>query len=656
MSPRLLKFFAPLASAGLAAAAVTVAFACGPFFPSTVLDKGDASLFQSPVTVFRKVLDSLRLPPAEFKAVPSPRIPYHEPDYAAQTLAAELADLRSAGASEAVITRHLQRRQLPENSNDYREPDPLTDLPHEFALYFTGAVALGKNDLRAARAAFSSVLALPAAERRYKTVWAAYMLAKVSLRSGDKSQAIEWLARTREFARNGFVDSTGLAAVSIGDEARFAFDRKDWLPACELYLRQYATGDTTALNSLRFTAAGAVGDANPDVFAQFAKQPGTRAVITARLLERYGNPMAGNLEETYPFAYEDEGPEKEKDLRRWLAALEKEKVTSSREAGLFALAAYQAGAFEESTRWLKLAPADDAGSNWLRAKLALRDGRVDEATALLSSLVQQTAVPFDAPANVPQLQGELAQLRLARRDYTDALRLLLRGQYWEDAGYIAERVLSIEELTRFIATESDLGENGPRLKHLLARRLVRAGRKDEANAYFPKEYAVILAEFTANLKAGADLSRPAVARGLSLARAAEILRKSGMELQGTELEPDHASREGSYLGYSSMLNIRSKAGGIAGPTDDEVVRALSAQATPNRRYHYRYQAADLAWQAAQLLPDNSTELVELLIEAGSWLKARDPQAADRFYKALVNRCPDTDAGRVARAKRWFPDM
>lgn len=647
------KLISTLTGAGLAVVAATAAFACGPFFPATVLDKGDPGLLRPPVTAFRSILDSLAPPPSEFKAVPSPRIPYHNPDFAALTLSGELADLRAAGATEAVVARHLQRRQLPDDPKDYREPDPMTDLPREFSLYFTGAVALRKDNLNAARDAFAGVLALPAAERRYKTVWAAYMLGKVAFRSGDKNQAADWFARTREFARTGFVDSTGLAAASIGDEARIAFDRKDWFQACELYLRQYATGDTTALNSLRFTAAGAVGDPNSDVFARFAKEPGPRAVLTARLLERYGNPMAGNLDESYPFAYDDEGTDTEKPLRRWLAALEKEN-TGSREAGLFALAAYQAGAFNDCARWLKLAPADQAGPNWLRAKLALRDGRIDEATALLASLVCQTAAPFDAPANVPQLQGELAQLRLARRDYADALRLLLHGHYWEDAAYVAERVLSIDELVHFIATEPDLGEDAPRIKHLLARRLMRAGREIEADAYLPKEYAAVLAEFTAHLKAGGDLSRPAAVRGLSLARAAEILRKSGMELQGTELAPDFAINEGSYQGYSSVLNTRSKAGGIAKPSDDEITRALAVQVTPNRRYHYRYQAADLAWQAALLLPDNSTELAELLTEAGGWLKARDPLAAERFYKALVNRCPDTDAGREAKRAHWFP--
>ena len=426
MFPRLPKL--PFACAGLFAV-VSTAFACGPFFPATIIDQGDASLLSSPAISFLKILDSLGLPPPEFKAVPSPRIPYHDPDYAAQTLSAELADLRAAGASETVVAHHLQRRQLPDNPKDYREPDPLTDLPREFALYYTGALAFRKADIPAARTAFEAVLALPAAERRYKTTWAAYMLGQIATRSGDKTQAVEWFTKTREYARTGFVDSNGLAAASLGEEARFLYDRKDWFPACELYLRQYATGDLSAFNSLRFTASGAIADTDPVVFIRFAQKPGPRAVISARLLELYGTSFFDLRYDSQSFIQHNQNSDTLPIFHRWLAALEKASITDSREASLFALVAFQAGAFADCVRWLKLAPATDAGSNWLRAKLSLRDGRIDEATALLDSLVQQSATPFDAPENVPQLQGELAQLRLARRDYTDAIRLLLRGDY-----------------------------------------------------------------------------------------------------------------------------------------------------------------------------------------------------------------------------------
>jgi len=72
------------------------------------------------------------------------------------------------------------------------------------------------------------------------------------------------------------------------------------------------------------------------------------------------------------------------------------------------------------------------------------------------------------------------------------------------------------------------------------------------------------------------------------------------------------------------------------------------------RWHYRYIAADLAWEAARLMPDDSPETADVLCEAGGWLKDRDPKAADRFYKALVRRCTQTPLGQAADEKRWFP--
>jgi hypothetical protein len=42
--------------------------------------------------------------------------------------------------------------------------------------------------------------------------------------------------------------------------------------------------------------------------------------------------------------------------------------------------------------------------------------------------------------------------------------------------------------------------------------------------------------------------------------------------------------------------------------------------------------------------------------AGSWLKSRDPKAADKFYKALVWRCRRTVLGKAADLKRWFPEL
>jgi hypothetical protein len=83
-------------------------------------------------------------------------------------------------------------------------------------------------------------------------------------------------------------------------------------------------------------------------------------------------------------------------------------------------------------------------------------------------------------------------------------------------------------------------------------------------------------------------------------------------------------------------------------------RAAQHGVEPDARFHYRYRAADLAWQAVSLMPDGTDETARRLCVAGSWLKDRDPAAADRFYRALVRRCGQTALGRQAETLRWFP--
>ena len=85
----------------------------------------------------------------------------------------------------------------------------------------------------------------------------------------------------------------------------------------------------------------------------------------------------------------------------------------------------------------------------------------------------------------------------------------------------------------------------------------------------------------------------------------------------------------------------------------ELQRLARRSAIPPPRFHYRFRAAEIAWQAAEQLPDNHPALAYIYNTAGSWLKYRDPQSADRFYKAMVWRNLKTDHGLEADRKRWF---
>ncbi|HEY9249794.1 MAG TPA: hypothetical protein VIO38_11705, partial [Rariglobus sp.] len=99
MFPRLPEFIISFFCAGLA---TTAALACGPWLPSTVIDKGDAGLLAAPTVSFRRLLDAA-LPAAEFAAKPPAADRDYDAGHPSFTFDAEQADLRAAGASEDVI-------------------------------------------------------------------------------------------------------------------------------------------------------------------------------------------------------------------------------------------------------------------------------------------------------------------------------------------------------------------------------------------------------------------------------------------------------------------------------------------------------------------------------------------------------------------------
>ena len=54
--------------------------------------------------------------------------------------------------------------------------------------------------------------------------------------------------------------------------------------------------------------------------------------------------------------------------------------------------------------------------------------------------------------------------------------------------------------------------------------------------------------------------------------------------------------------------------------------------------------------------DDDEQTARVLGIAGNWLKNRDPKAADRFYKAMVNRNPSVPLAQEADQKRWLPEI
>ena len=707
-------------------------FACGPFFPNNLLDAGDQAVLQSPVASFAGELERMKLAPPKTHAV---QLAAGQKFYE-QSSEVEMTDLAAAlkrqkiSSEQAVVIMqaHLAERMklnaflkaqvewehfhpfpgyfvdangyhLTPNTNPPPEFPAVAvtpGLPREVADYFAGAIAWRRDGGWLACEPWQRVLELPAAERHFKSTWAAFMLGKYheSLTNDwSDAEAMKYFKQVGELAKNGFADSSGLAVASIGEEARIYLRQKNYERALELYLEQFAAGDDSAVESLRFTAARAVAETNstPAQLKALALNPRTRRVITAYLISR--NPYTDRHEaETIP-----EAKQFFDRTTAWLEAVESAKVKDVESASQFALAAYQAGEMEFTQRWINRA-GGELVAQWLQAKLFMRAGKIAEAAKMLAKLSRtfpQEMPGTNAPASfaqnlfvtiseawdetIPigrQAFGELGVLHLARREYTEALDALLRSGYWMDAAYVAERVLTTEELKNYVdrAWPGITGKDGTEIKSdfpseqpfrpreeirwLLARRIARETGRRAAQSYFPTNHAAAYGHLLFNLDNGRDENLPAKIRAKNLFAAAVMTRTNGMELFGTELEPDWAISGGNYeIGFTWQSRTNSAQvfqAKINLASTDEIERTAARHVEPEKRFHYRYPAAALAWEAAALMPDNSDDTARVLCTGGNWLKNTDPQAADKFYKALVRRCRQTAIGAQADRMRWFP--
>jgi hypothetical protein len=704
------------------------AFGCGPFFPNNLLDAGDAAVLQAPVADFQRELARMKLVTTPLRALPlADGQKFYE-----QATAAELTDLAAAlkrektsrEAATVILQAHLAERMKLNaflqaqnewqhfgdwvfDTNGYHQlantnPPPVfpavavtPGLPRELALYFKGAIAWQKNSDWSSCEDWQNVLALPESERHFKSTWAEFMLARYYenlTNDWSDTEAMKHFAQVGALVKNGFADSLGLATASVGGEARIFLRRKNFERAIELYLEQFAAGDDSALESLRFTAARATAETNfsPAFLTTLARNPQTRGVITAYLIARnfYNDPREADSADAKQFF---------DSTTVWLKAIESARVNEVESASQLALAAYQAGEMEIAQRWINRAGREPV-AQWLRAKLFLRAGKIAEAAKLLAKLSRKFPLEFPTTNSsasfaqslsvssndawdetIPigrQALGELGVLRLARREYTEALEALLRSGYWMDAAYVAERVLTTDELKNYVDRNwpaaksiSATPENVHRfdddwqpqnvreeIRGVLARRLARENNFADARNYFSEDLKTNFDAFTTAWCIGTNQHFANEIRAQNLFVAAVMARTNGMELFGTELEPDWAIYGGDYeAGFTWMnraTNLLEAKINVAGT--DEIARAASRRVVPEERFHYRYRAAELAWQAAQLMPDNSDATARVLCTAGTWLKNRDPQAADKFYKALVRRCRHTALGQQADLLRWFP--
>ena len=712
------------------AAGCTLALATGNYLPATWLGDGGGKPVRFAPEFFWEI--EVKRIAEEFKPVEK-RIPSPEqkpvegkandnvipsPDTVVFTASSDASDYQAALDSGKVSTAdkkealaiHRKARDIIANANEGTKDAALpVEVASEFADYHQGALGMKTGDAAVARVAWEKLLARPAAERKYRSTWATYMLAKLALDQKNYPQAIQLFQQTRELAKQGFADSLGLAADSYGWQARAELELGQAHQAAEHYLTQLALGDTSAVVSLKLLVPDRqaavyqeVHDAAADATTKAAYQVDSTEKALALAA---ADPLLSRLVTAHVLALEptdDSADKNQADSReaRWLAALEKSRIKPVPDAENVGWISYSIGKYADAARWLKLSTGTTPMALWLKGKLALRDGKVDAAATSLSQALQGLKEPQELENSVTErdaglprdeLAGELGLILLSKNDFVQALEVLLNSSYWADAGYVAERLLTTDELLDFtkkhfpltsapakpkppqsIDAEDTPSDNTSRFHSLVARRLVREDKYDLARPYFTEEMQKILDDYTAALKAAGNASSSKANRASAFFHAAWIARYDGMELMGTDGGPDGGTVAGDFaLPNVAMARLTGK------PHVDEDVQQVDAaeplafaipvtpmekkrlaatQLNPERRFHYRHVAAGLAWKAAELLPDNFEETADVLNTAGEWLRDRHEKASQRFMKAIIQRCPKTDIGKKVRKSGDFPDM
>ncbi|VVQ29421.1 hypothetical protein [Pseudomonas fluorescens] len=622
------------------------AFACGPDFPMRLLDNRGQTLADLPEGNFNFELSRLGKTIAGLKNVTAAT---HNPNdlYGEENAAAEArgkAEQAGLSAEQQVLVKQL--REL----TDARQVEVQgASLPAEIRLYVAGAVAFATGEHQLAVDYFNKLLALPADQRPLRSTWAAYSLGRtlfaMSSEAGDKVVALERsrdaFRQARQLSIDGFSDPLELGVASLGEEARVVRAAGDWNGAIELYEAQNLHGSAVGYTSLK-QLMNELAELPEAELAELLQHKSVQQLVTASLVSRQG------------WSFGDEPPNEKKLVK----LLQNSTRGSLENADRLAAMSYQQGDYAGAKAFLENA-GDGGLAWWLRAKLAVRDGDKNAAAAAYSKAAQ--AFPqsedwgyrrtpdwaYEAVHPKCRVEGESAILALQRGEYLQAFVQLYRSNstYWFDAATVAERVLTVEELKKYVddnvpappaLTQQERDNYVPlpvaaSLRNLLGRRLLREGHYADAVAYFDNLDLQNKARLYGEQRLKADAAWWPTKRASALYNAAWTAREWGMDILGYEMAPDYATFGGNY----SLESVELKVGPLV--SEAEVQRQTASEAKPDQRYHYRFVATELAGRAADNLPHTSQAFAAVLCNAAGWNSSLEDQSA--LYQRYIKEGP-----------------
>ncbi|WP_283647476.1 hypothetical protein [Hafnia paralvei] len=554
-------------------------------------------------------------------------------------------------------------------------------LTPEERLYTLGAVAFNQVDTSNAADYFTQVVALPENEQRVYGLAAQYSLGRAlmddyitdsqesSLLSRADSAdhvklqlALAAFQKVIDRVKSGEPDDALLSLSSLGQQAAIHFWLGDIATSIHLYAQQSVQGDPSGSASLHIIANILMKPQNEKLLKKAIKDPLVQQLLAIQLFSDSGSRLD-----------DEHSHEKLQITTKILALISSSAGTGFKGSDSLAAIAYRSGKYDMAATLLKNS-GDSALSWWLRAKMALRNGDMKAATAAYAKTVESFPPSDRGTVDEPSLleqrvclvSGEQGILALNRGDYLQAMALFYRGKYIYRADLldIAERVLTLDELKGFVDknvhTIADILPKpidedektyyiGPimtpdaELREVLARRLMRAKRYDEALPYFQTtQHRQWAKQFIDNLNTAQNPKIEKRVRAQAYYQSALILRDQGLELTSYAMTPDYAIYRSIYsyvgdtydLSWQQDKNIPND--GIQPQswiTPNEAARAKAALPKTNNQFlHYRWKAAELASKSADLLSPKSQAYTAVLCHARSWIKNRDREGGAKLYR------------------------
>lgn len=535
--------------------------------------------------------------------------------------------------------------------------------------------------------------------------------------STETDNAARAFQQTRHAVEAGAPDPLALAHQSYGEEAALFLNNGErrcvWtdfpsskacanniaLPnlhhAIALYTQQQADGfipsahsspirDDSSIDSLAVIAGWALNSSSE--LPSLIKEPLTRRVLVAFALSEYPNSTTDAHQHL-------------------LNAFTSNPTLTVENADQLATLAYRDGSYREASTFASHSHSPLA--TWIQAKIAIHDGHIKDATTLYDRAIQALKANPQrlSDDSTALLKGENGTVQLAQGDILQAFNTFFNAMIFEpgqpvtedatdaankgfiprsfdddilapynaierintDLFYLAERILTVNELKTFIdrrlpqervfAQKSYVLSTTDILYDLLARRLVREGRPEEALPYF-RVISRTDPEITKNdplyrspydktqsyihaLQKAHDSLNP-ISAAQYWFEYATIVHNDGMTIMGYEQTPDYVSSEdGLYnqgSGSDPIEPFEKKITPVAYATSIETARYEASRPHPvDMRFHYHYRAYELIRKASTLLPPHSQAFAMVLCQGIQWsLHSGDTDTAHALYERYID--------------------